>query len=70
MYIYAIPCNWSSDIMKTTSPSASGVLFILAGIAFIVAYLFSQQVAFIGVGVAFIGIGSAFIARARKMTKG
>ncbi len=53
--------------MKNTQ--TSGILFIFAGIAFIVAYWFSKQVSFIGVGVAFIGIGASFIANAKKSSK-
>ncbi|MCA9730484.1 MAG: hypothetical protein H6634_08845 [Anaerolineales bacterium] len=52
--------------MKVKNKKTGGVLFILAGVAFIIAYRLSDQVAFIGVGVAFMGIGASFIARHRK----
>lgn len=55
--------------MQTPKPNLSGALFVLAGIAFIVAYAFSQQIAFIGVSAAFIGIGASLIARSRKASK-
>jgi hypothetical protein len=45
---------------------AGGLLFILAGGAFIVAGVLGEQRAFFGVAAAFVGIGIAFILQARR----
>ncbi len=53
--------------MQTKNSKLSGILFILGGIAFGVAYAFSRQVSFIGVGIAFLGIGVSLGVKARKL---
>ena len=55
--------------MKTKNQKTSGILFVFAGLAFIVAYWLSKQVSFIGVGIAFIGIGASFIAKSNAVEK-
>ncbi|MBZ5551716.1 MAG: hypothetical protein LAO21_03270 [Acidobacteriia bacterium] len=52
--------------MKPEQLKLSGILFLIAGVAFFAAYLFSKQVAFVGVGAAFFAIGSFFIAKSRN----
>ncbi|MGB7620961.1 MAG: hypothetical protein WBN92_01300 [Terriglobia bacterium] len=52
--------------MKTEQLKLSGILFLIAGVAFFAAYLFSKQVAFVGVGAAFIAIGSLYITKSKK----
>ena len=43
----------------------SGILFMAGGVAFFAAYIFSKQVAFVGIGAAFIAIGGAFLAKSK-----
>lgn len=52
--------------MPAKNTKLSGILFILGGAAFFIAYLASRQVSFIGVGVAFMAIGASLIARSRQ----
>lgn len=52
--------------MPVKNTKISGILFILGGAAFYIAYLASRQVSFIGVGVAFMLIGASFIVRSRQ----
>lgn len=55
--------------METKKQKTSGILFVFAGIAFIIAYWLSKQISFIGVGIAFIGIGASFIVKSNTVEK-
>lgn len=55
--------------MESKQLKTSGTLFILAGLAFFVAYVLGKQVAFIGVGAAFIGIGASYIMKSNNNSK-
>ena len=46
-----------------------GYLFLLAGCAFIGAFYFSRQAAFIGVSAAFFGVGASFVAKGRHSSR-
>ncbi len=52
--------------MKTVGLKLSGIFFLGAGILFVIAYLLSKQVAFVGVGVMFLCIGGASIAMSKQ----
>lgn len=51
--------------MTVDNPSG-GYMFLAAACAFVVAYLLSKQVAFLGVSAAFFGIGGSFVRKARE----
>ena len=47
--------------MRTTRLKLTGILFLVAGIAFIASYLWNKQVSFLTLAVTFLILGSTFI---------